>query len=196
MFIMKSTNDQEECVEVAVIMEDGPEAFVDSTMVINILKENGIQTLGKKMGDINTQSVESVLEKNQFIVDVDCYSTNNGMDVGTAKLCIRVRQKIPIMLVFDNKSAYYVDSQAEIIKADTMYARNVLVANGDINQNYLPELVELAQFIHQDEFWDNQIEQIYVSKEVLSERHFQDWMEQIFGTQPRIRQSGGGNYQG
>ncbi len=169
-FGMESTNPDEECVEVTITIEDGTDAFVDSLMVMDILKESGIYPIGKKMRDINPISIKNLLEKNPFITTVDCYQTNNGMPVGTGKLCVRVNERIPVLLVFEDNSSYYVDALANVIRTDTIYAKNVLVANGEISNNYLAELVELAQFIKTDEFWDNQIEQVFVSKNNMKQR--------------------------
>lgn len=170
LFGMESTNPEEECVEVSVVIEDGQDAFVDSLKVLQILKESNIQPIGKKMKEINTRQIETTLEQNPFVISVECYSTNNGMDPGKARLCVRVNQRIPVMIVFDDKSSYYVDSHANVINTDSVYAKNVLVANGNISQNYLTELVQLAQFIKTDDFWDNQIEQIYVTMNRMKER--------------------------
>ncbi len=170
LFGMESTNPEEECVEVSVVIEDGQDVFVDSLMVLQILKDNKIPTVGKKIKDINTQLIKSTLEQNPFVISAECYSTNNGMEPGKARLCVRVNQRIPVMLVFDDNSSYYVDSHANVINTDSVYAKNVVVANGDISHNYLTELVQLAQFIKTDDFWDNQIEQIYVTMNRMKER--------------------------
>ena len=169
-FGMKSANPEEECVGVAVIMDNQEDAFVDSMAVINILQDNGIKPEGKKMKDINMQLIKNTLEKNPFILSAECYQSNNGMDVGTGMLCIKVTEVAPVMLVFDDKSSYYVDAQGKIIKSDIIYPKNILVANGDITKNYLIELAQLAQYIKNDELWDNQIEQIFVSMNGMKER--------------------------
>lgn len=170
-FGMESTNPDEECVEVTVLMEDGQEAFVDSAMVVGMMESNGLYPVGKKMKDVDLQEIKKVIESNPFVVTAECYQTNNGMDVGKGRLCVKIRQNIPVMMVYDDKNGmYYVDANATVIKTDTLYARNILVANGEINRNYLPELAALAHYISSDDFWDNQIEQIYVSYNKMKER--------------------------
>ena len=167
---MESTNPEEECVGVGVIIDEPDDVLVDSMTVIEILKEKGIEIEGKKMKDINVQLIKSTLEKNPFVISADCYSSNNGMEVGQAKLFIKLTQTIPVLLVFSDSTYYYVDNQAKIIKTDNLYPKNVLVANGDISKNYLYELVKLGNYIKHDEFWDNQIEQVFVSMNRMKER--------------------------
>jgi hypothetical protein len=121
--------------------------------------------------------------------------------VGTGRVCVKIKQMVPVLLVFDNKlGRYYLDSQGNKIKTDSIYAKNMLVANGDISpaennnkkqvaenpepsddcwkvwreridnvfndvliDNFITdELIPFAVYIRNDEFWNSQIEQIFV----------------------------------
>ena len=162
---MKSTNPDEICQDVSYIFEEeGPDVIVDSLAVTNMLLEANIYPQGKKMSSIDLKQIQETVSENPFVISVDCYGNNNGMEVGTSRLCVKIKQMVPLLLVFDNRNEpYYVDELGNIIQTDSMYAKNLLVANGEINRNYvISELVPLAVFIKNDEFWNSQIEQVYV----------------------------------
>ena len=199
---MKPTSPDEVCGEVVYLFDDDDEdIFIDSLAVSKMLDEAGVTLKGKKMGNIDMREIERVLMQNPFVTMVDCYGNNNGMEVGTGRVCIRIKQMVPVLLVFDNKyGRYYVDKQGCKIKTDSIYAKNILVANGDISgienknrrqvqesseesdecwsvwgarihnafndipdDNFIAdELTPFANCIRNDEFWNSQIEQIFV----------------------------------
>ena len=162
---MKSTNPDEICQEVAYIFEEqGSDVVVDSAVVTNMLVEANIYPQGKKMSSIDLEQIVKTISKNPFVSSVDCYGNNNGMEVGTSRLCVKIKQMVPLLLVFDSRNErYYVDEAGNIIETDSLFAKNLLVANGEINRNFVAsDLVQLAEFIKNDEFWNSQIEQIYV----------------------------------
>lgn len=162
---MKSTNPDEICQEVTYVFEEeGPDVVLDSTVVTNMLVEADIFPQGKKMSAIDLKQIQAAITKNPFVTSVDCYGNNNGMEVGTSRLCIKIKQMVPLLVVFDNRNEqYYVDGEGNIIETDSLYAKNLLVANGEINRNYVKsDLVPLAAFIKNDEFWNSQIEQVFV----------------------------------
>ena len=172
-FGMKSTNPDEICDDVVFLFEEESEdAIVDSTSAANMMVEADIYPKGKKMGSIDLMEIEKLLSKNVFVTSVNCYGSNNGMDVGKGRLCIKISQMVPMMLVFDNNNThYYVDSLGNIIESDSLYAKNLMVANGEINRNYVVStLAPFVAFVRQDDFWDSQIEQVYVEYDKNKER--------------------------
>ena len=172
-FGMESTNPEEECAEVAVIIdEEDHDAFVDSTAVMQMLYEAGINPVGRKMKFVDLDEIKRIVEKNPFVTSAECYSNNNGMEVGKARVCVKVHQLVPVALVYDRHDvSYYVDASGNIIETDSLFARNILVANGEINRNFVvSDLAAFANYIHSDDFWDNQIEQVYVEYDKNKER--------------------------
>lgn len=199
---MKPTSPDEVCDEVVYLFDDDEEdMFIDSLAVSKMFDKNGITLKGQKMGNIDMREIEEVLLKNPFVTSVDCYGNNNGMKVGTGRVCVKIKQMVPVLLVFDNKyGRYYLDRRGNKIKTDSIYAKNMLVANGDIspadikNQKQVADNLELsddcwkawrerinnvfndflidnfitdklipfAVYIRNDEFWNSQIEQIFV----------------------------------
>lgn len=172
-FGMESTNSEEECAEVAVIIdEDDHDAFVDSTAVMQMLYAAEINPVGRKMKFVDLDEIKRIVEKNPLVTSAECYSNNNGMEVGKARVCVKVHQLVPVALVYDRRDvSYYVDASGNIIETDSLFARNILVANGEINRNFVvSDLAAFANYIHSDDFWDNQIEQVYVEYDKNKER--------------------------
>ena len=169
-FVMKPASEDEVCAEVMIIIDDDQYNFVDSIMVEEMLKNADINPKGRRVKDIDMKEIEKTIVANPFVTDADCYHSSNGMEVGKARLCIKVIQRVPVVLVLnDNGEHYYVDAQGNLIESDSLYARNILVASGDISHNYASSsLAQLAQFVRQDPFWDNQIEQVYVE---MNDKH-------------------------
>ena len=163
-FIMKPASKDEVCAEVMIMIDDDQYNFVDSMMVDEMIKKTDINPMGKRIKDIDLKEIERTVTANPFVTQTDCYASSNGMEVGKARICIKVIQRIPVVLVMeDSGEHYYVDAQGNLIEADSLYARNLLVASGDISHNYASSsIAQLAQFVRQDPFWDNQIEQVYV----------------------------------
>ena len=171
-FIMEATNPEEKCTKVVMVIDDDRDVFVDSAKVMEILNENYLSPVGKKVQDIDMAEIEHTLLKNTFITSVDCYASNNGMDVGTAAVYVKIKQIVPVILVYDaHGEKHYVDPQGNVIDTDTLYARNMLVANGEISRSYMvSDIAQFAQYVKQDPFWDNQIEQVYVEFDKNKER--------------------------
>jgi cell division protein FtsQ len=82
-----------------------------------------------------------------------------------------VEQRVPVIFVIpDGKDGYFVDAQGKIIP-NRNSATNLVVASGNIDEKYASrELAEFGQFLQTDEFWNNQIEQIYVTKDRKGKR--------------------------
>ena len=156
----------EVCTEVSLVVEENPHAsFIDNKRVEELLKAAQLYPKGKLMQDIDTRQIEESLRSNNFIESVECYKTNNGMEVGKGKVCIRVSQRTPVAFVMpDGQAGYYVDADGMIIPNST-YAKNLVTATGNINQAYATkELSTFCEYIQHDSFWDNLIEQIYVTQ--------------------------------
>ena len=63
----------------------------------------------------------------------------------------------------NNGENYYLDGSGAIMPVNNMNI-DLCVATGNITKEYARKnLMELARFICQDEFWDKQIEQIHVT---------------------------------
>ena len=161
LFLSKPDGD-ERCVAVELIVKKGNDAslFVDEKDIEKMLKNANVYPKGMLMKDVDTEKIEEIIRKNEFIAQVECYKSANG------KLCVTVEQRVPVIFVIpEGKDGYFVDAQGNIIPNNNT-ATNLVVASGAIDEKYASKsLAEFGQFLQTDDFWNNQIEQIYVMKD-------------------------------
>lgn len=155
---------REVCTEVALVVEDNPNAaFIDNKKVEDMLLAAHLYPKGKLMNDINPQDIEETLRQNNFIAQVECYKTNNGMLVGKGKVCVKVTQRTPVIFCLpEGKNGFFVDSEGMVL-ADNGYVKNIITATGQITQEYASEhLAPFGRYLLNHEYWDNMIEQIHI----------------------------------
>ena len=156
----------EKCQAVELIVSQGSASpFMDKEEVEAILKNARIYPTGMLMKDVNTKKIEETLRKNEFNAEAECYKSANG------KLCISVKQRIPVIYVSpDEKDGYFVDAKGKIIP-NRNCAMDLVVASGNIDNKYAStKLAEFGCYLQKNEFWNRQIEQIYVTKNKKGER--------------------------
>ena len=166
MIFLSGPDADERCVTVElVVQQDEKSMFVDEKDLEDLLKNAHVYPKGMLMRDVDTKKIEETIRGNDFISKVECYKSANG------KLCINVEQRIPVMLVMpDGKDSYFVDAHGKVIP-NKNYATSLIVASGNIDEKFAStRLAEFGQFLQTDEFWNNQIEQIYVLKNRKGER--------------------------
>ncbi|MBQ2181977.1 MAG: hypothetical protein II400_07000, partial [Bacteroidaceae bacterium] len=159
MLDLSGGDPKEICTELSLVVEENPHAdFIDAKQVEKMLQDANVYPKGKLMKDIDTRQIEQMLKADNFIESVECFKTNNGMEVGKGKVCVRVKQRTPVVYVLpDNAAGYYVDAEGTVIP-NTVYAKNIVTATGTIAQEFAREqLAPFGAFIQSDSFWDNQI---------------------------------------
>lgn len=166
MLFLSGPDENEKCVAVEfTVKQDEKSAFIDKKDIEDMLKAAHVYPMGVLMKDVDAEKIEQIIAKNDFISKVECYKSANG------KFCISVEQRVPVIFVApDGKDGYFVDAQGKVIpfKGD---ATDLVVASGNIDEKYAcSKLAEFGQFLQGNEFWNNQIEQIYVQKNRKGER--------------------------
>ena len=94
------------------------------------------------------------------------WQTENGKRCyydAAGKLCIKVVPQQPILHVISQKGEDYYLSSTGLSMPTASFNVDLCVATGNITKKFASEhLLELARYIHDDLFWREQIEQIYV----------------------------------
>ncbi len=172
MTYMHKGNPKEVCSEVSLIVEMNPHApFINERSVVELLLAGNLYPEGRLMNEIDTRKIEQYLQQNQFVERVECYKTNNGMEVGKGKVCVRVTQRTPVIYVLpDGQQGYYVDGEGTIIP-NTIYVKNIVTATGNINTVFATEeLSTFGKFIRDHAYWDEQLEQVHVTLNAKKQR--------------------------
>ena len=160
MLFLSAPDENERCVDVELIVKQDAEVqFLSVLDVENLLKEARVYPKGMLMKDVNTKKIEEAVQKNEFVSKVSCYKSADS------KLCVKVELRTPVMYVApDGKDGYFIDAHGKIIP-NKNYVENLIIASGNIDEQYAStRLAEFGQFLCNNEFWNNQIEQIYVQK--------------------------------
>ncbi len=167
------------CKFIDIYINDSTEInFIDRYEVLPIIHKDNPHILGQRLNEINLNEMETYLKQQPYIHQVDIYKTING------RLKVDITQRHPIVEIITNTNkSFYIDEEGTIFPSSTKAnAPNVLVANGYINDKYdftkhktyniyneniktskEADIFRLARLIRQDEFWKDQIEQIYVT---------------------------------
>lgn len=157
--VVGSHHDREVCTEVRIVIADSLHAgFVSNESIQRTLETKHMYPKGLLMDSVHSQDIELLLTKDPFIEEAVCYKTPGGL------VHIMVKQRIPILRVMaDNGQDYYLDERGYKMKPMN-YDADLVVVTGHVDDNFaLKYLVPIGCYIRHDDFWDNQVEQIYVT---------------------------------
>lgn len=153
--------------------------FIEPADILEVLNSKGGKIKGSAMRDINTGLLEKIVYTIPFIGKAEVYSTIDGY------VNIDAWQRNPVLRIVNNDNEhFYIDDQGIFMPVTDKYSCQVIVATGNIFDDYaaqsllyavpfikdstskpiLVQLNEIALFLKQNEFWDAQIEQVYVNE--------------------------------
>ena len=157
-FFFREMRQTELCHDLQVVVVDSLDKhFVSENDLVYILKSAGLNPIKKSMNEINTDKIEAELMKNEMISRVEAYKTPSG----TIKL--EVEQKIPILRIISSRGNYYVDNLGTTMPVSRRYVAHVPVVSGYVEKELaVTDLYKFALFLQENDFWNDQIEQIYV----------------------------------
>lgn len=157
------------CTEVKVLIP-GADNFIEREEIDAILKQGQGVLIGKKLKDINLETIERNIKSNPYIAFSTVYADMNGI------IHIEVKQRQPILRVINaNNQDFYIDKNGLKMPVSSNFTADVLVANGKILEHFSGkvdtlitktgrDLYAAALFIKADTLWDAQIEQIFVDE--------------------------------
>lgn len=168
------------CNDVRIAVKDSTGfAFVESGDIQAMVHDKFGELQGQPLSSINIALLEKIINNNPFISTAEVFSTVDG------KLNIEVRQRCPVVRIMNfNHESFYIDDQGVFMPMSEKYTARVPVANGyifdkeaersvriidedradsSIHLSRIEKVYRVADFIHRHEFWNAQIEQIYVN---------------------------------
>jgi cell division protein FtsQ len=157
-FFTDSKRHNQLCKSVEVAVTDSLEKhFLKEKDVVLYLKRANLYPLNKNSHEINTKEIENALLKNEIVEKAEVIQTTSG------KIKIVVSQKMPILRVFSSGGSYYIDKNGRTMPLVSGQAIYLPVASGNIEKSFATtELYKFALFLQEENFWNDQIEQIYV----------------------------------
>jgi cell division protein FtsQ len=157
-FFFQENRGGKDCCGLEVIVLDSLDKhFVSESDLIHILKKADLNPINKPIDEINTEQIEKELLKNEMIAEVEVYKTPSGL------IKLEVEQKIPILRIISPNGNYYVDNLGTTMPVSLRYVAHVPVVSGFVEREFaVGSLYQFALFLQENDFWNNQIEQIYV----------------------------------
>lgn len=157
-FFFRDVKEDGMCADVQVVLRDSLEKhFVTEGDVVYLLKKAGIYPVDQPMKEINTEKIERKLIAYDMISNIEAYKTPSRM------IKLEVEQKMPILRVNSTSGNYYVDNRGSVMPLSRHYVAHVLVASGYIDKELATgDLYHFARFLQENEFWNDQIDQVYV----------------------------------
>lgn len=150
-----------QCDKVTIVISDADKAdFVSEQDIRQILKDTKLEPQGKNLSDINLVKIKKAVDSHQFVHSSICYTRPNG------ELIIELSQRLPVLRVMPDKGEqYYIDANANRIQ-HASYPADVIVVTGNVNYDKAKKyLVTLAGIVQQDEFWNDMIEQVNITRD-------------------------------
>lgn len=157
-YFFKDLRRTDECKAIEIVVKDSLDKhFVTEAELTSFLKREKMYPIGKPMAEINTDKIETALLRNEMIARIEAYKTPSGL------IKLEVEQKMPILRVISPRGNFYVDHKGTIMPISHRYVAHVPVASGHIEKELaMTDLYNFALFLQQDEFWNAQIDQLYI----------------------------------
>ena len=148
------------CKKVLVHIKEGDKVrFITQKEILTLLESRELNPIGKSYRKIHLESMEELLASNPNIKEVECYKTMDGT------VYVEVLQRTPKFMIagFD---CFYVDADKKFIPVSLNYAAYVPVVSGTVTKSMAKgQLFDFVTYLEQNEFWNAQIEQIYVRED-------------------------------
>jgi cell division protein FtsQ len=148
--------------------------------VLEIIHLNGDSLLGQAMGDIDVHHLEKIINRHPAVENAHVYKTIEG------SVNIEIKQRSPLVRIFSmSGESYYIDKLGCFMPLSDKYTARVPVVSGYVFEKYasnaditifdiiandsiasktsIDDAFLLATYISNDEFWNAQIDQIYVN---------------------------------
>ncbi|MBN2766238.1 MAG: cell division protein FtsQ [Paludibacteraceae bacterium] len=130
--------------------------LISQTEIAELLAGKDLNPIGKAYKRIRTESIENELLRNPMIKSVECFKTPSGI------VHLIVQQRIPRFII-SGTSNFYVDAEKKIFPVSLNHAVYVPVVSGRVTKSFATEeLFDFVNYVASDQFWDAQIDQIYV----------------------------------
>ncbi len=171
IFFYQFINEKKEnvsCYAVKIKIEQNEDNnFISEKDIWDILNDKNDTIFNKKIQEIDISKIEKKIKEHNSIENAEVYKTING------KLNIEIKERTPILRIIDeNNNSIYVDKKGIIMSLSKKYTARVLFANGKINlknknlskdKSFL-NLYKIASYIYNKDFWNAQIQQIYINE--------------------------------
>ena len=148
--------DLQKCGKVQIQVDtEGDLFFINNEMVEEMIFSKEDSLIGKAYEDINIYLLEEFVNEHPNIKKAELYLTLDGT------LSIDVKQRVPLVRVFEENESYYLDEEMNHFALSDQYSARVLQVYWDeITQSRIAILDSLIDLIDSDKFLKAQITSI------------------------------------
>lgn len=169
------------CREIVVNIDDSlGNSFVQQEDIRQLISDKFGKLDGKQLHSINISLLEKIIDGNPFVLKAQVFSTVDG------KLVVEVKQRTPVVRIINTfNESFYIDDCGVLMPMSDKFSAHVPVANGNIfnreteqrirriseadtrDTSFSPTLLEkifmVCDYLQHHDFWNAQIEQVYVN---------------------------------
>ena len=121
---LQAAGDKCRNVSIDIINSDSL-AFVTQGSVFNMLNTTGLNPEGKVLSQINTDDIETMLGRSEYIENAECILQANN------DIRIVVTQLIPVLRVFNGNESYYLNKDGKRMNASSRFHADVPIVSGN-----------------------------------------------------------------
>ncbi len=153
-------------VEIHINYPNEEAHFVSEADINQRLHNAEINPIGKTFKEVNTLELSQLIEQNKLVRHASCYHTPDSL------LRIDIEQRNPIMRVKSSVGLhlqngttlqdYYIDLDGEVMPAQLGSAIRLPLVTGYVRKEHIMPLHDFALFLKDEEFWSDEITQIFV----------------------------------
>ena len=120
----------DKCHNILITIENADSmAFVTQGSVLTMLNATSLNPEGKRISDINTESIENMLNQSEYIENAECVLLANN------DIHIAVTQLIPIIRVFNGNESYYLNKNGKRMNATSRFHADVPIVSGNFSDS-------------------------------------------------------------
>lgn len=149
---------QQPCPGIEITITDLDERqYVTVEELALMLQGQGLYPVKKPIASISTEAIERAVASHPMVRKAECYRTQAGT------VCVRLLQRIPVLLVVTGNDSYYVDIDRKRMPIQESVKTPVLLVQGNVGERMAKqELTDLAMWIYDNPYWQEKIASVYV----------------------------------
>lgn len=158
-------------IEVQFVGKAEGQYLLSSKDVLNTIYDNDFIIVGKQIGELDYDSIETCLEKLSHVKNATVYSDYKG------QLVVKILEPEPLLRFLPNRgySSFIMDDEGNILPTSKNYSPSIPVitgyvgdlAKGDLNpqrMRFRADMYQYGLFLRDHPFWSAQIQQTNVDE--------------------------------
>lgn len=128
-----------------VVFENPENLYMTPEAVNKLLIEKNSPFAAIEKENLDLNKLENAVNAHEMVEKSQVYVSVDGV------LKAKVKQKTPVVRVFDGSGSFYIDYQGKKMPLSTLYTERVPLVSGTMDANN-PELIKVFRSIHDDDF--------------------------------------------